>query len=327
MAGDVPALDVASAAGAVSASAHVSSPTHGGDVSPHSSVGGSSDSDGEGAHSMVRPATLPGRKSLANAAPAAEAMAAAAAAAAKAPAATATDDAQQKKAPVRENGSFVHVHEQKLLNWLVRRLPAWVTPDHLTAVGVLGMALAGLGVVLFNTHHEAWIHLSSFGLALNWYGDSLDGHCARYRDLSRPNYGFFVDIMADLLGVGLWLVVGMGASGLAPAWMPVTVYSLFLVIVLLDLFSIALAREEHRVDAAGVSGTEVRMVVIVLHCVMHTVGAAVGATLIQYALAAFAVFGVVFIGYRSSVFGKQLLERDNAALRARGKLPPVVVEA
>ncbi len=49
-------------------------------------------------------------------------------------------------------------------------------------------------------------------LALNWFGDSLDGTLARVRGHQRPRYGFYVDHILDTLGVlfvlgrarGLW---------------------------------------------------------------------------------------------------------------------------
>jgi phosphatidylglycerophosphate synthase len=47
-------------------------------------------------------------------------------------------------------------------------------------------------------------------LALNWFGDSLDGTLARVRHHERPRYGFYVDHVLDAIGIlsvvaGLWL--------------------------------------------------------------------------------------------------------------------------
>ena len=39
---------------------------------------------------------------------------------------------------VRIQENVLARHERRLLNWLCARMPAWVTPDVLTALGVLG---------------------------------------------------------------------------------------------------------------------------------------------------------------------------------------------
>jgi phosphatidylglycerophosphate synthase len=49
-------------------------------------------------------------------------------------------------------------------------------------------------------------------LAVNWFGDSLDGTLARYRNRLRPRYGFYVDHIVDAFGI-LFLVAGFGLSG------------------------------------------------------------------------------------------------------------------
>ena len=50
------------------------------------------------------------------------------------------------------------------------------------------------------------------GLALNWLGDSLDGTLARVRNHQRPNYGYYVDHVIDILGATL-LFSGLSISG------------------------------------------------------------------------------------------------------------------
>jgi len=49
-------------------------------------------------------------------------------------------------------------------------------------------------------------------LALNWFGDSLDGTLARVRSQQRPRYGFYVDHVLDALGV-LFVFGGLAISG------------------------------------------------------------------------------------------------------------------
>jgi phosphatidylglycerophosphate synthase len=49
-------------------------------------------------------------------------------------------------------------------------------------------------------------------LAVNWFGDSLDGTLARFRNQSRPRYGFYVDHVVDTFGA-LFLLGGLALSG------------------------------------------------------------------------------------------------------------------
>jgi phosphatidylglycerophosphate synthase len=49
-------------------------------------------------------------------------------------------------------------------------------------------------------------------LAVNWFGDSLDGTLARVRNRLRPRYGFYVDHITDAIGT-FFLIGGLGLSG------------------------------------------------------------------------------------------------------------------
>src|SRR5689334_14146404 len=71
--------------------------------------------------------------------------------------------------------------EKRTLLWLAARLPKWVTPDHLTILGFAGMILTGLSYYLAQWDRRMLL-LGIFFLALNWFGDSLDGTLARYRN-------------------------------------------------------------------------------------------------------------------------------------------------
>ena len=53
---------------------------------------------------------------------------------------------------------------------------------------------------------------SSLFLALNWFGDSLDGTLARVRGHQRPRYGFYVDHILDTFGA-LFVLGGLALSG------------------------------------------------------------------------------------------------------------------
>ena len=101
--------------------------------------------------------------------------------------------------------------EKRTLIWLAHRLPGWVNSDHLTALALVAMFLAGLSYWLASVT-PAGLLLVVACLAINWFGDSLDGTLARVRSHQRPRYGFYVDHVVDAVGA-LFLFGGMGLSG------------------------------------------------------------------------------------------------------------------
>ncbi|MFB3777510.1 MAG: CDP-alcohol phosphatidyltransferase family protein [Bryobacteraceae bacterium] len=101
--------------------------------------------------------------------------------------------------------------EKRCLLWLARHTPSFVNPDHLTALGLLALAAAGLAY-WYARWNRAGLVIVIACLALNWLGDSLDGTLARVRNRQRPKYGFYVDHAVDMLGT-FFLLYGLGQSG------------------------------------------------------------------------------------------------------------------
>ncbi len=101
--------------------------------------------------------------------------------------------------------------ERKLLAWFAGRLPASVNSDHLTALGFAAQLLAGAAYALAGWNRYALVAATCF-IALNWFGDSLDGTVARIRNRQRPRYGFYVDHMIDTFGAAS-LMCGLAISG------------------------------------------------------------------------------------------------------------------
>lgn len=100
--------------------------------------------------------------------------------------------------------------ERPALQWLASKMPAWATPDVLTAIGIAGSLLIFAGYWLSN-ESSYFLWLAVVGLIVNWFGDSLDGTVARYRRIERPKYGFFVDHTVDAFSQ-LLVVAGLGLS-------------------------------------------------------------------------------------------------------------------
>jgi len=112
----------------------------------------------------------------------------------------------------RELAGLTADAERRLLLWLAARTPPVVHSDHLTLLGLGGMALCG-GAYAMSGSSSWLLLLVNVGLAVNWLGDSLDGTLARYRGRQRPRFGFYVDHLADAFGA-LFVLVGLGLSGL-----------------------------------------------------------------------------------------------------------------
>lgn len=136
-----------------------------------------------------------------------------------------------KESAERIQTSILSKAEKKALVWLAQRQPEWMTSDTLTYIGVLGTVVYAIGGWLSNTDIR-YLWLSSFGLVLHWYGDSLDGTLARFRNTQRPIYGFFIDHTLDavttcliFLGASLsYVSYGCGVSSISRLFEPLHIH-------------------------------------------------------------------------------------------------------
>jgi phosphatidylglycerophosphate synthase len=160
-------------------------------------------------------------------------------------------------AHVRENGGLLAAAEKRLLVRIARRLPRRVTSDHLTLLALAAMAAAGGGF--------AWARVDPRGLlvviaalAVNWFGDSLDGTLARVRGAERPRYGFYVDHVLDIVGITL-LLVGVACSGYMRPVIALALLAAYL-LVAGEVFLATAVNSVFRMSFAGVGPTELRIV-------------------------------------------------------------------
>jgi archaetidylinositol phosphate synthase len=159
--------------------------------------------------------------------------------------------------------------ERWALPRMARRLPAWVTPDTLTLVGVAAAVLIGVSYVL-TAYSLAWLWAASFGFVLHWWGDSLDGTLARVRDIRRERYGFYVDHQCDTLSA-LLIFTGLGLSPLMP--LPVALFLLigyYLMMILVNLVTIA--RDVFKISFGGAGPTEARLLMIAANSAVFFLG-------------------------------------------------------
>ena len=124
------------------------------------------------------------------------------------------DDKKQKMAKTlkmiakdRKRTNVLRDSEQKTIAFFVQLIPAWVSSDGLTAIGFFGNAMVASSFVLASYYSRYWLLLSIIGFMISWFGDSLDGRLAYYRNKPRKWYGFTLDITVDWIGT---ILIGLG---------------------------------------------------------------------------------------------------------------------
>ena len=171
----------------------------------------------------------------------------------------------ETKQAQRIQTSIINGAERKALNWLSARMPDWVTSDMLTVVGVIGAVLIGAGFVLSDLDIR-WLWLSSFGLLVNWFGDSLDGSLARYRNTQRPIYGYYLDHTVDCINM-TFMFVGLGLSRLARMDLALAAYLLY-TFMIVNVSINAHLKSEFKLTYAKLGPTEFRIVAILVNTLL-----------------------------------------------------------
>lgn len=191
--------------------------------------------------------------------------------------------------------------ERRILRWIAARLPrAWM-PDHLTFIGVLGALTVGAGYAL-SARHPGWLWLASFGLVVNWFGDSLDGTLARVRQIERPKYGYYIDHMVDAVNTA---VIGAGI-GLSP-YVSLPIAMLLVILYLCLSINVYLESSVHgQFDLGfGIFGpTEVRLLLIAANTGLFLGAMGAGLTGAEVARIANVIFVLVSIAMLYMLFAR-----------------------
>ena len=148
---------------------------------------------------------------------------------------------------------------------MANALPVWVTPDHMTLIGILAAFIVAAGYLMSGLS-PWWLMLSNFGLVLHWYGDSLDGTLARVRKCERERYGYFVDHVCDI-GTVVLIAISMGASPLMQMEIALFVavgYSMMNVYVHI----VAYTRQKFLLSHGKIGPTEFRIILIMINMVI-----------------------------------------------------------
>jgi archaetidylinositol phosphate synthase len=217
----------------------------------------------------------------------------------------------QFKDAKREHNSVLAAAEKRLLIRIAKRIPQPINSDHLTTVGFVAMLAAGLSYWL-----ARWNAVSLFAvigwLALNWFGDSLDGTLARVRNQQRPRYGFYVDHILDAFGMAA-LFFGLAASGYM-SWMVMQLFLLAYFLLCIEIYLATYTVGKFHLSFGGVGPTELRLILAagnitaLFHPTVHVLGAEYKLFDVGGVVAAVGIFAITI--FSSMVHVKTLYEQE-----------------
>lgn len=166
----------------------------------------------------------------------------------------------------RVNDILLGPLERPALRWLAAHQPAWVSPDTMTIIGVIGAVITMLSYGLSQLDRN-FLWLASLGFVINWYGDSLDGTLARYRHIERPRYGYYIDHTMDAV-TQIMIFFGLGATPYIDMRIALTclvAYMLLSVLVYVRTYTVG----QFQISYGRLGPTEVRVIAILLNLFMY----------------------------------------------------------
>jgi phosphatidylglycerophosphate synthase len=205
--------------------------------------------------------------------------------------------------------------EKRVLIWIAERLPRRINSDHLTALGALAMVGTGLSFAGASYSPNMLLLVPVF-LALNWFGDSLDGTVARVRHQQRPRYGFYLDHVVDVWNATV-LFAGLAVSGLTSPWIACALLVVYLLLAA-ESFLATHALGVFRISFAGFGPTELRIVLSI-----GALAAIVKPIVHPFGVGAFRLFDVGGLVAVIAMFGAFVIQaaRNTSALYEAEPLP------
>ncbi|WP_140937572.1 CDP-alcohol phosphatidyltransferase family protein [Sphingobacterium lumbrici] len=163
----------------------------------------------------------------------------------------------------RKRTNILSNPEQKFISYLVPRIPNALSSDGLTAIGFLGSLMILVSFLLAEYVHLNYLLLGIVGFFVQWFGDSLDGRIAFYRNKSRKWYGFALDIIMDWVST---VFIGLGYVFYAPGDFK---YSGFALVALYGWAMIISQlrykiTDKYTIDAGLLGPTEIRVIISIV---------------------------------------------------------------
>jgi phosphatidylglycerophosphate synthase len=223
-------------------------------------------------------------------------------------------DEEKLRTHKRINDILLGPLERPALAWMAKKMPAWITPDWLTGIGLFASVLICVSFWL-TTYNKNFLWLVSFGILLNWFGDSLDGSLARHRHIERPRYGFFIDHVTDAVSEIL-IFVGLGLSPYVDFRVALICLIAYRNISIL-VYLMMVTRGVFQISLWKIGPTEIRMIGILANIgIYFSSNPKLPAPLGQYTYydavsIGLALLLVVFFVYQSVTTGMELSAADN----------------
>ena len=160
----------------------------------------------------------------------------------------------------RTRTNLLKKQEEMAISWLVKRIPPFITSNMLTGIGFFGNMTVSASFILAANFSRSFLLLGLVGFAISWFGDSLDGRLAYYRNKPRKKYGFTLDITIDWISIiligfgyiiyaeGPWKMLGYGF---------VVLYGWEMIIALIRLYITG----KYSIDSGKMGPTEVRIII------------------------------------------------------------------
>ncbi len=160
----------------------------------------------------------------------------------------------------RNRTNILRNSEQNTIAYFVKRIPNWISSDMLTGIGFLGNILVFMSFVLAAYFSPNFLLMGVIGFMISWFGDSLDGRMAYYRNIPRKWYGFTLDVITDWIGIvlicfgfiiyakGVWEIIGF-AFVVLYGWEMITTMIRYKV------------NNQYSIDSGLLGPTEVRIVI------------------------------------------------------------------
>jgi archaetidylinositol phosphate synthase len=214
----------------------------------------------------------------------------------------------------REPSFLLAKPEKRLLTWIAARLPRWILPDDMTALGVL----AALGVAVayqLSNDSLAWLWVASGLLVLQWLGDSLDGTLARVRRIERPTYGYYLDHLVDAIATAA-IGIGLGLSPLMLLSIGTLIVVAYLILSI-NVYLESYAFGRFSIGYGLIGPTEIRLILIALNTIV-ALGAGLDFVIADLELTLFDVIGLAIAATMIAL----LLGRAARNLRALARKEP-----
>ena len=173
-------------------------------------------------------------------------------------------DSLSKISKDRNRTNILKKYEQQFLAYLVQRIPSWISSDMLTIIGLAGSFLTAFSFIFAAYFQREWLLIGILGFFINWFGDSLDGRLAYFRNCPRKWYGFSLDYIVDwisniLIGLG-YIIYSANQGGQFIGFGFVVLYGWAMMMALLRYKII----NQYTIDSGILGPTEVRIILSIV---------------------------------------------------------------